>query len=243
MLVYQRAERSQSASHLIPFEHSKASSGADRRPIFDSLAPGFEYPVVHLIAFPHTLEVKNGHPFIKPQTIEHLEIRCFSGNWFPKPSEINLSNYEVPSPRWTSVISILCGFPGFKRRNNSSTHCCQLGFQVLQASDPSNAAPLSSTNGCLANLHQRIAPGFWGQKSHRNRYQVLPTTQNPEENITNIYKYDFFPSPFWTSRKILCSQRLLTKDLQRLSHSGRDSGRDFFGARFSLIFCHSCSQG
>lgn len=71
----------------------------------------------------------------------------------------------------------------------------------------------------------------------------LPTTQNPEENITNIYKYDFLQSPFWTSRKILCSQRLLTEDLQRLSHSGRDSGRDFFGARFSLIFRHSCSQG
>lgn len=133
------------------------------------------------------------------------------------------------------MISILCGFPGFKRRNYSSTHCCQLGFQVLQASDPSNAASLSSTNGCLANLHQRIAPGVPGQKSHRNRYQ--------QENITNIYKYDFFQSPFWTSRKILCSQRLLTEDLQRLSHSGRDSGRDFFGARFSLIFRHSCSQG
>lgn len=165
--------KSQSASHLIPFEPSKASSGADRRPIFNSLAPGFEYPVVHLIPFPHTFEVKNGHPFIKPQMIEHLELRCFSGNWFPKPSEINLSNvYEIPSPRWTvGDFNRFAETDRFQTQKKQLNSLLSLGFQVLRySSDPSNAAPLKSTNGWLANLHQRIAPGV-PENSHRNCYQ------------------------------------------------------------------------
>ena len=135
--------------------------------------------------------------------------------WFQSFADSRVSNAEIIA----QLIAVNWGFRYFK-------------LQILRT-PRLWAAPMGVWRISIKELPQ-VSRGKNLIETATNR---LPTTQNPEENITNIYKYDFLQSPFWTSRKILCSQRLLTEDLQRLSHSGRDSGRDFFGARFSLIFC------